>query len=748
MNSQQTTTTYRIALLAVVITLLTVATGCTVSSQTKTITNAPPPTLTSIAVTAANSTLTVDDTEQLTATGTYSDKSTKDLTSSVSWSATPTGIVTISAAGMLSATSSGTVSVTATMNSISGSFNVTINPKLVSLAVTPSSASIAMQTTQQFTATGTFSDGSKQNITGSVTWSASPTGIATISTTAPTQGLAAAVAPGTTTIKATSGSISNTASLTVTSATPTGLAITPNPATMSLDVSQQFTATATFSDSTTQDVSNVAQWSSSSPTNATVTGTGLVTAKAITSSPITISATFASQSANTQLTINADSLVSIAITPGGGIAQGMNTQFTATGTFNDGSTHNVTSQITTWSSTDSTVLQFQGGSRAKGLKPGTVTVSATLGSVTGRIPFDVSNATIQSVTVTPSGSVLPIGGHETFTATGVFSDSSTQDITTSVTWSSDSAHATIGSSGATLGIANGISAGTANISAMFTGGGVSKTGTAPLTVSSATLTSLALTPGSSLVVPGSTMQYNAVGTWSDQSTEVLNSAVTWSIADVSGSNVATVNTAGVVTGNTAGTATVKAVINSLNATASVVVEGSALTGIQVTPSSTSIPETIDVQFTAKGSFADGKTLDLTAAVTWTSSSSAIATVSNVANTSGVATGNATGTATISAVFLGQSDSAALTVTNATLNSITVTPANSSISLGNTQQFAAKGAFSDSSVITLTNQVNWTSSDPQVAVIKPTGIADSASTGTTTIKASLNGVSGSTVLTVH
>jgi beta-glucosidase len=45
-------------------------------------------------------------------------------------------------------------------------------------------------------------------------------------------------------------------------------------------------------------------------------------------------------------------------------------------------------------------------------------------------------------------------------------------------------------------------------------------------------------------------------------------------------------------------------------------------------------------------------------------------------------------------------------------------------------------------------VVWSSSDVAVATIKANGLATSASTGTTTIKAALNGVSGTAVLTVH
>ena len=83
---------------------------------------------------------------------------------------------------------------------------------LVSIAVTPANPSIAVGQQQQFTATGTYTDGSHQNLTGTAIWTSSATSVATISA----GGLANAVAAGTTTIKATSGSISGTTALTVT----------------------------------------------------------------------------------------------------------------------------------------------------------------------------------------------------------------------------------------------------------------------------------------------------------------------------------------------------------------------------------------------------------------------------------------------------------------------------------------------------------------------------------------------------
>jgi hypothetical protein len=85
---------------------------------------------------------------------------------------------------------------------------------LTSIAVTPAKPSITVGTNQQFTATGTYSDNSTQNLTNSVTWSSSNTSVSTITT----GGFVIATTTGSTTITATSGSISGTTTLTATAA--------------------------------------------------------------------------------------------------------------------------------------------------------------------------------------------------------------------------------------------------------------------------------------------------------------------------------------------------------------------------------------------------------------------------------------------------------------------------------------------------------------------------------------------------
>ena len=85
--------------------------------------------------------------------------------------------------------------------------------EIKSIAIEPSNLSIIQTAVQQFTAMGTFSDSSTEDITTSVTWSSSDTAIATINNT----GIATAIASGSTTINASIGSITGSTALIVTS---------------------------------------------------------------------------------------------------------------------------------------------------------------------------------------------------------------------------------------------------------------------------------------------------------------------------------------------------------------------------------------------------------------------------------------------------------------------------------------------------------------------------------------------------
>jgi uncharacterized protein YjdB len=706
----------------------------------------PAPVLSSIRVTGPSNTLTAGQQQQMTAIGTYSNGSTKDLTSTAAWSSSSASVATVATGGMVTANTAGSCTIVAKLGNVTGSANLTVNVVLVSIAVTPANPAVAPGTHQQFIATGTYNDGSTQILTGSATWTSSNPAVATVSSSVPTQGLAKALAGGSTTITASSGTVSGSTTLTVTSAVISSIVVTPASANIPLGIAQQFTAAGTFSDGSTQDVTDVVTWKSSSTGVASITVSGLATGLNIGST--NISATFGAVSGIAPLTVNAANLSSIAITPANGsIAQGTTLQLTATGTFNDGGTRNLTFRVV-WSSSDITVATIGAGNGiASGQQrgssgSGTTILTATLGSVSASVNLTVTNATITSISVTPVQATIPVGSQKGFQATGLFSDSSSQDLTANSKWtSSDTSVATVGSGGGAILTATGVAAGTANIKASF--GGVS--GFSTLTVNSATLVSLSLSPGSTILSPGASLSYNAIGTFSDGSQRSMNGIVTWTSSDP---QVATVLQSGTVTGQSAGAVSIGIQDGSLGATAGLVVEGSILSSLRVAPASATVPESIRAGFTATGIFANGDMLDLTDVVAWTSSAPSVATISNALGSEGSASGTAPGSTVISALFAGQVGTASLTVTNATLTAIDVTPASASVGLGSSQQYLAVGTFSDGSTLSITGQVNWASSDAAVAIINSAGLASSAGSGTATITARLNGVNGSAILTVQ
>jgi len=262
--------------------------------------------------------------------------------------------------------------------------------QLLSIAVTAVNSSIAVGVTDQFTATGTYSNGTTQNLTSSVTWSSSSTAVATISSA----GLATGVAAGSATIKATSGTISGSTGLTVTApVTLVSIAVTPASASVTVSGTRQYTATGTYSNGTTQNLTSSVTWSSSSTAVATISSTGIATG--VVPGGATIKATSGTITGSTSLTVSASTvtLVSIEITPANAhVAVGASLQLTATGTNSNGTTQNLTSSVT-WSSSSTAVATISSAGVATGVAAGSATIKASLGLV--------SNSTTVTMTSTP-----------------------------------------------------------------------------------------------------------------------------------------------------------------------------------------------------------------------------------------------------------------------------------------------------------------------------------------------------------
>jgi N-acetylneuraminic acid mutarotase len=171
------------------------------------------PTLASITVSAAQPLLTSGQSEQMTATGHYSDGSTQNISSAVVWSSNNAAAATISSAGVLHGVAAGSTTISAQSGIIVGTDALTVAPIPVLTSITVSAAQPVLTSGQseQMMATGHYSDGSTQNISSAVVWSSSNTAAATISSAGVLHGVTSGIA----TIIAQSGVIVGADALTI-----------------------------------------------------------------------------------------------------------------------------------------------------------------------------------------------------------------------------------------------------------------------------------------------------------------------------------------------------------------------------------------------------------------------------------------------------------------------------------------------------------------------------------------------------
>ena len=146
---------------------------------------------------------------------TFSDGTTKDVTGSATWSSNVPGVASV-VGGTVTGISPGQAIITATLDTMTANATVTVNRVVQSIALTPAAATINAGSTQGFTATAMYSDGTTAQVTTTATWSTSNAAVATVNAT----GLASGIAAGAATIRATIGAVSGSATLTVQSPRP------------------------------------------------------------------------------------------------------------------------------------------------------------------------------------------------------------------------------------------------------------------------------------------------------------------------------------------------------------------------------------------------------------------------------------------------------------------------------------------------------------------------------------------------
>lgn len=502
-----------------------------------------------------------------------------------------------------------------------------------------------------------------------------------------------------------------------------------------------------------------------------------------------------------QVTVDPAALNSITVTPvDPSVAKGISVQFTATGNYSDGTIQDLTQSVT-WASSAPAVAMVSNAQGSQGLAntigTGTATISASLPQspeVSRSTVLTVTSATLSAIEAGPP-STIAVGATVQLTATGVFSDGTTLDLTSAVSWTtSDSAVAVVSDAAGTHGLVTGVSAGTATALATITATLDGVSGSAPVTVTSAVLSSITITPISPSIAIGTTQQLTATGVYSDGSTADLTNLASWTSSNTA---IATVDSTGLLTGIAEGSATISAQFDGITGTTDATVTTVVLVAVEVSPNDASIAPLSVLQLTATGVFSDGSTQNLTqfanwtsdkplvawvsnaprrrgrvtglipgtanifanfkglsgsaSITTWISSNQSIAQVSNAPTSQGQVSGIAAGSATISAIYGGLSNGTIITVTSPRLVSITVTPVNPSLRRNSSLQMTATATYADGSTEDLTDFADWSSSDSRVASFNychgQNGLLFGNDTGTATVRAEYRGVSGTTRATV-
>lgn len=727
------------------------------ATVTFTVTNAL---LTGLDVTPPMASVARGLTRDFVATGRFSDGTTADVSEQASWSSSSAAVATVSNAagsrGRATAAGVGTATVTASLQGQASSATLTVTPAVLQqLQVSPPSATLPAGVSASFTVTGVYSDATTQDLTQQAVWSSSASAVASVSNAAGARGQVQALAVGSATITASHDGVSVAAAVTVTAAQLVSVQVGPQGLSVPRGLVHQLSATGHYTDGTTRDLTAGAGWSSSDVSLASVSNAsgseGML--QAHDEGVVTITATSGGRTGSVQVTVSPAVLQVVQVTPAmPSVPQGLDEALTATGIYSDSSTQDLTAQAT-WSSSDEAVVRVSNAAGSHGvitgLALGTASVRATLSGVTGSTTVTVTPSVLQQLQVTPANPSRPRGLSAQLTATGVFSDGSTQDLTAQVAWTAgDGSVVSVSNAAGSEGLATALSEGSTTVSASLSG----VTGSTGFTVTAAQLTRVDLSPSSLNLPLGSARALQAIGRYTDGSTQTLTAQATWSSSAPSVLQVSNAQgNQGLATTISVGTAQVSASVGGFTATVTATITQAQLSSVELTPAAASTPLGFTRQFIAIGHYTDGTTQVLTSQATWSSSDTSKAVISNASGSRGLLSTVSPGAVTIEAVYNGVTGSTSHTVTAAVLVSLTLTPSPASVQAGSSVALVAQGHYSDGSSQDVTASVTWSSSDTAVAQVSNAagseGVASGLSAGTTTVRAQSGGVSQTVDLTV-
>ncbi|MCG9702278.1 Ig-like domain-containing protein [Vibrio natriegens] len=647
------------------------------------------------------------------AIGTFDDGSQEDVTTDVTWNSATSTVASINPSGVAKGLSVGHTDISASITTIDGrplNSNVidleVTNAELVNFWLTPANQSLPLGATGSIAATGLYTDGSTASLSDLVSWSTTPTGIASIDTS-----LVGATHPaaevhadseGETQISAIFDGMSslNTAKVTITekAVTQVQLSIQAGSAAkikMAVGQRKKLQAIAVYSDTSTLDVTEDPDtaWESGDDTIAAFTDpTGFpYRIEGMDEGETTAKATYDGVDSNIMPVIVSPAIVkSIQVTPPSlSMPKGERyDHLVAIATMTDGTSSDITTDAS-WDSTNTSIATVSAG-EVYGANVGNAVVTASYlnpgtsnAKVSNEVSVDVTNAIVKEVhiTTTPDPVTLPEGASQQLEAEAVYSDTHTEDITSTAAWTTATPSiASITSPGGVVTADDSAAGSSTTATATYDG----QSDSIAINVTDAIISSIEVTPADLTLPIATTQAYAAEATYTNGDTQDIttNPDTQWSVSDTTLATISGTGLLSTSSTNIGGPIEVRATNNGVSGQTNLTVVDAILESIEVDKTTIELEIGDTEGITATGHYSNGSHANITTDpdTSWYVDNSSIATVAS-GQVTGVAPGNVVTRASQGAIY---SDDVDITVNPPpTLIGIDATPSSTTIGRGET-----------------------------------------------------------------
>lgn len=418
------------------------------------------------------------------------------------------------------------------------------------------------------------------------------------------------------------------------------------------------------------------------------------------------------------------------------------TRVRAIGIFTNGITRDLSDEVEWSLEGDNFELVFEGGVQVRGLNEGQGELRAAFGAAEDFVPVVVTPVPLEAIELIPPTATVPVNGEFQLTALGRFANGTLLNITDTLTWDSDDP----GVARVDGGLLTGVDRGETLVNARL--GDI--VGQAQVRVTGEQVAQLSISPSTIELAAGAQGFLRASAVLSGSEAADVTNEANWRSDD---EDIVTVDVLGEnarLQGLRPGTTRVRATYGMREATALVTVTQARLVSVAFAPPAQSIPAGAQGFFSLVGTYSDDSRAFLNQNALWRTDDAEVVLVDN-GRSAGLLTGRTPGRATITATIEGLTASGEVTVTDAEVVGLQITPPTASTPQGDNLSLNAFAIYSDNALRGVTQQATWVSQDPEVAQVSNApgerGLVTGISAGDTVVSATFDDFSDTASINV-